>query len=128
MRKAIGFLSVFLSVALINIPAHAQDSWVIGQSAPLTGGNAAFGKDIRDGALAYFKAVNARGGVKPLLTNFHAPKFVTADLMAEYDAGPAVFKLNVINLADKLYADQLYRGHWVPGQERTVQLTTTVKF
>ena len=25
MRKAIGFLSVFLSVALINIPAHAQD-------------------------------------------------------------------------------------------------------
>ncbi|MBT9488289.1 MAG: TonB-dependent receptor [Rubrivivax sp.] len=72
--------------------------------------------------------INARGGVKPLLTNFHAPKFVTADLMAEYDAGPAVFKLNVINLADKLYADQLYRGHWVPGQERTVQLTTTVKF
>ncbi|MBK7549043.1 MAG: ABC transporter substrate-binding protein [Rhodoferax sp.] len=63
MRKAIGFLSVFLSVALINIPAHAQDGWVIGQSVPLTGGNAAFGKDIRDGALAYFKSVNARGGV-----------------------------------------------------------------
>jgi catecholate siderophore receptor len=72
--------------------------------------------------------LNARGGVKPLLTNFHAPRFVTADLMAEYDAGPAVFKLNLSNIADKLYADQLYRGHWVPGQERTLQLTTTVKF
>ncbi len=43
--------------------SHAQDAWVIGQSAPLTGGNAAFGRDIRDGALAYFKSVNARGGV-----------------------------------------------------------------
>lgn len=43
--------------------AQAQESWVIGQSAPLTGGNAAFGKDIRDGAQAYFKSVNARGGV-----------------------------------------------------------------
>lgn len=35
----------------------------IGQSAPLTGSNAAFGKDIRDEALAHFKSVNARGGV-----------------------------------------------------------------
>lgn len=72
--------------------------------------------------------LNARGGVKPLLTTFHAPRFVTADLMAEYDAGPAVFKLNVTNLADKLYADQLYRGHFIPGKPRTVQLTLTTKF
>ena len=43
--------------------SFAQDTWVIGQSAPLSGSNAAFGKDIRDGALAYFKSVNARGGV-----------------------------------------------------------------
>ena len=47
---------------------QAQDAWVVGQSAPLTGSNAAFGKDIRDGALAYFKWVNARGGAggKPI--------------------------------------------------------------
>ena len=43
--------------------AWAQSAWVVGQSAPLTGGNAAMGRDVRDGALAYFKAVNARGGV-----------------------------------------------------------------
>ena len=36
---------------------------MIGQSAPLSGSNAAFGTDIRDGALAYFKSVNAKGGV-----------------------------------------------------------------
>jgi hypothetical protein len=47
---------------------QAQDAWIVGQSAPLTGSNAAFGKDIRDGALAWFKSVNARGGVggKPI--------------------------------------------------------------
>ena len=45
-------------------PVGAQDKWVIGQSAPLTGGNASFGKDIRDGAKAYFEAVNANGGVQ----------------------------------------------------------------
>ena len=44
--------------------AQAQDKWVVGQSAPLTGGNASFGNDIRSGASAYFAAVNARGGVQ----------------------------------------------------------------
>jgi catecholate siderophore receptor len=72
--------------------------------------------------------LNARGGVKPLLTDFHAEKYVTGDLMAEYDAGPAVFKLNLTNVADKLYADQLYRGHFIPGKGRTLQLTVTSRF
>jgi branched-chain amino acid transport system substrate-binding protein len=46
----------------------AADRILIGQSAPLTGSNAEIGKDIRDGALAYFKKVNAAGGVngKPI--------------------------------------------------------------
>lgn len=36
---------------------------VVGQSAPLTGGNADLGNDIRNGALAYFKKVNDAGGL-----------------------------------------------------------------
>ena len=43
--------------------AFAADKIVIGQSAPLTGSNAEIGKDIRDGALAYFRKVNEAGGV-----------------------------------------------------------------
>ena len=43
-------------------PAFAQDI-VVGQSAPLTGGNAELGNDIRNGALAYFKKVNDAGGL-----------------------------------------------------------------
>jgi branched-chain amino acid transport system substrate-binding protein len=47
-------------------PAAATPSgaaWVVGQSAPLTGSNAEFGKDIRDGARAYFEMVNRSGGI-----------------------------------------------------------------
>lgn len=36
---------------------------VVGQSAPLTGGNADLGNDIRNGALAYFRKVNDAGGL-----------------------------------------------------------------
>ncbi len=72
--------------------------------------------------------LNARGGVKPLLADFFAEKYVTADLMAEYDAGPAVFKLNLTNVTDALYADQLYRGHFIQGKGRTLQLTVASQF
>ena len=43
-------------------PAMAQEI-VVGQSAPLTGGNAELGNDIRNGALAYFRKINEAGGL-----------------------------------------------------------------
>ena len=45
------------------LAASAADKILIGQSAPLSGSNAEIGKDIRDGALAYFRKVNEAGGV-----------------------------------------------------------------
>jgi branched-chain amino acid transport system substrate-binding protein len=56
-------LAAGAALALLVGTVQAQDAWIVGQSAPLTGGNAAMGRDIRDGMLSYFKAVNARGGV-----------------------------------------------------------------
>ena len=50
------------TLLLAAAPAFAQDV-VVGQSAPLTGGNAELGNDIRNGALAYFKKVNDAGGL-----------------------------------------------------------------
>lgn len=50
-------------LATVGVVGFAQEAWIVGQSAPLTGSNGAFGRDIRDGALAYFKSVNARGGI-----------------------------------------------------------------
>lgn len=58
-----------------------------------------------------------------------ADSFVTADLLAEYKFTPDVaLKLNVTNVTNKLYADSLYTGHYVPGFGRLVQLTMTAKF
>ena len=61
--KRLVSLLAFGSAYFLSLSIQAQTPWVIGQSAPLTGSNAAFGIDIRDGALAYFKMVNAKGGV-----------------------------------------------------------------
>jgi catecholate siderophore receptor len=58
-----------------------------------------------------------------------APSFVTGDLMAEYTLNEAVaFKLNATNVTNKLYADSLYTGHYIPGAGRAVQLTMTARF
>jgi branched-chain amino acid transport system substrate-binding protein len=62
MKFARTALAVVLAISACA--ASAQEKWVIGQSAPLTGSNSAFGKDTREGALAYFASVNAKGGVQ----------------------------------------------------------------
>ncbi|KPF43286.1 TonB-dependent receptor [beta proteobacterium AAP51] len=73
--------------------------------------------------------LNARSKDKPQQSSIVARGFVTADLMAEYDAGNGLLlKLNLSNITNKLYADTLYRGHYIAGKPRTVLLTTAVKF
>jgi len=76
--------------------------------------------------------LNARSGQTPNRNpvGIYAPKFVTADLMAEYAVVPEqlLFKLYVSNVANKLYADQLYTAFYVPGTGRVTTLTGTYKF
>ncbi len=75
--------------------------------------------------------VNARSGQQPNRNpGFYAPKFIIANLMAEYAVveDALLFRLNVDNVANKLYADTLYTGHYVPGKGRVVALTGTYKF
>jgi branched-chain amino acid transport system substrate-binding protein len=52
-----------IAALFLGNAAQANDNILIGQSAPLTGSNAEFGNDIRNGALAYFNKVNAAGGI-----------------------------------------------------------------
>ncbi|HUJ00186.1 MAG TPA: ABC transporter substrate-binding protein [Usitatibacter sp.] len=56
-------LAAGAALLALAFASHAADRIVVGESAPLTGSNAELGKDIRDGALAYFKKVNDAGGV-----------------------------------------------------------------
>ncbi|MDR7299641.1 catecholate siderophore receptor [Pelomonas aquatica] len=73
----------------------------------------------------------ARSGQQPNRNpGFYAPKFIVGNLMAEYTVieDALLFRLNVDNVANKLYADTLYTGHYVPGTGRIVALTGTYKF
>lgn len=75
--------------------------------------------------------LNARSGQQPNRNpGFYADKFVTTDVMAEYAVIPEqlIFKLNVNNVSNKLYADQLYTAFYVPGTGRITSLTGTYKF
>jgi len=58
-------IRIFAVALLAALPglSRAEGRIVIGQSAPLTGSNAEIGKDIRDGAQAWFRRVNETGGV-----------------------------------------------------------------
>jgi catecholate siderophore receptor len=72
---------------------------------------------------------NWRSSMNPQQSTNVAPSYTTLDLMAEYAVSrDLLLKLNVTNATDKLYADALYRGHYVPGAPRTIQLTASYKF
>lgn len=74
--------------------------------------------------------INHRGAQAPNRNpGWQAPAFTTADVMAEYRYDDSfTLKANVSNITNKLYADQLYDGHYVPGAGRLVQLTGSYKF
>jgi len=58
-----------------------------------------------------------------------AKSFVTADAMAEYTINEMwSARLNVSNLADKAYANALYRGFYSPGAPRRTELTLKAMF
>lgn len=76
--------------------------------------------------------LNFRSGQSPAdvtAPSWEVPAFVTADLMTEYTINDQyAVKANLINVTDKLYADSLYRGHYVPGAGRLFQVAFTARF
>ena len=54
----------------------------------------------------------------------------TLELMGEYAIEPDryLIKANLANVTNKLYGASLYRGHYLPGAGRTLQVTGTLKF
>ncbi len=76
--------------------------------------------------------LNFRSGQAPADVTapaWEAPSYVTGDLMAEYVFSDQYkIKANVNNVSNKLFADSLYRGHYIPGAGRIYQLALTVNF
>jgi catecholate siderophore receptor len=98
-------------------PRHSGTVWTTYQLTP----------QWRVGAGLNFRSPQAPADVTA--PAWEAPGFVTGDLMAEY-AINATFtvKANLSNVADKLYAESLYRGHYIPGAGRQLQVSVNARF
>ena len=114
MKFAMFALSALL--AATGCAAQAQEKWVIGQSAPLSGGNAKFGQDIHDGAAAWFAVLNAKGGVNGRQIELQtlddrndrkqaginaAQLLENKDLLALFGFASATLSLDALPLAEK---------------------------
>ncbi len=80
---------------------------------------------IRAGAGLTYRGKQNPEGSRAVYTS----GFGVIDAMVEYaiDDKTSV-KLNVSNLADKVYADALYRGFYIPGAARSVQVSLKTRF
>lgn len=97
-------------------PEHSGTVWTTWQVQPR----------LRVGA-----GINMRSAQTPNRNpGWSADGWVTGDLMAEYQLvrDSVTLKLNVSNVTNKLYADALYSGHYIPGAGRLVQLTAGWRF
>jgi catecholate siderophore receptor len=101
------------------IPVHSGTVWNTYQLR----------RDWRVGAGITWRSSQSPADVTPQGGVWKAPGFHTIDVMAEYTINSQfTLKANVSNLANKLYADSLYRGHYVPGPGRLCQLELIAKF
>ncbi len=70
-----------------------------------------------------------QGATGAAMNTVVAPSYAVVDLLAEYKFTPDLFaQLNVTNLKNKTYADQLYQGFYVTGTPRLVQLSLGARF
>jgi catecholate siderophore receptor len=83
-----------------------------------------------DSALRVGAGLNWRSAQTPNRNpGWEAQAYVTGDLMAEYRFNDRmILKANLSNVANQLYADALYTGHYVPGAGRMLLVSLTTQF
>jgi catecholate siderophore receptor len=98
-------------------PRHSGTVWSTYQLTP----------QWRIGGGLNFRSRQAPADVTP--PAWEAPGFVTADLLAEYIINDQfTVRANLNNVANKYYGESLYRGHYVPGAGRQLQVSLTARF
>ena len=102
-------------------PEHSGAVWVSYQATPKF--------RVATGIRGASENRPLRGVTGAASTTNYVPGYVVGDLMFEYKFTPDVYaQLNVTNVTNKLYGDQLYPGFVIPGTQRTVQATVGVRF
>lgn len=98
-------------------PKHSGTVWTTYQLTP----------QWRVGGGLNFRSAQAPADVTA--PAWEAPGFVTADLMAEYRINEQfLIKANLSNVTNKLYGESLYRGHYIPGAGRLLQVSLSARF
>jgi catecholate siderophore receptor len=101
---------------LMNTPRHALTFWTVYEVLPR----------LEMGGGGRFVGSQYTQNVPPIKT---VPEFWTFDAMAKYALTPNVgAQLNVNNLTNRYYYDQLHFFHVVPGPGRTALLTLSIRF
>lgn len=102
-------------------PKHTGAAWLSYQVLPKL--------RIAGGARGASTNRPLQGGTAAASLTARAPGYVAYDAMVEYTITPDLFaQVNVINLSNKVYGDQLYPGFYTPGEARNVKLTLGLRF
>ncbi|KQP22755.1 TonB-dependent receptor [Pseudorhodoferax sp. Leaf267] len=102
-------------------PKHSGATWISYQLTPKF--------RVAGGARGAAKNRPLQGTTGAASTTAAAPGYVAYDAMVEYLFNDNVYaQINVSNLTNKVYGDQLYPGFYTPGEARTAKLTVGVKF
>jgi catecholate siderophore receptor len=102
-------------------PKHSGAVWVSYQATPKF--------RVASGIRGASQNRPLQGTTGAALTTVYVPGYVVGDLMFEYKFTPDVYaQLNVTNITNRLYGDQLYPGFVIAGAQRTYQATVGVRF
>lgn len=102
-------------------PKHSGTVWTTYRATPR----------LRVGGGVNFRSSQTAADVTVSAANpiWEVSGFHTIDLMAEYTVNQTfTVKANLTNVENKLYADSLYRNHYVPGAGRLFQVELVAKF
>jgi catecholate siderophore receptor len=102
-------------------PKHTGATWVSYQLTPKL--------RIAGGARGAARNRPLQGTTGAASATAYAPGYIAYDAMAEYKFTDNLYaQLNVSNLTNKVYGDQLYPGFYTPGEARSAKITVGVKF